>query len=103
CTGTGSDNGVIQVFEFPSMEQVLEYTTNTLSPQVMYTELKALLNFLAQATDEIYFSVENNGVGQGIIASYEGDLNPPNAMLVSEKGKLGVNSNTKTKLRACLQ
>lgn len=103
CTGTGNDNGVIQVFEFPSMEQVLEYTTNTLSPQVMYTELKALLNFLAQATDEIYFSVENNGVGQGIIASYEGDLNPPNAMLVSEKNKVGVNSNTRTKLRACLQ
>lgn len=103
CTGTGNDNGVIQVFEFPSMDQVLEYTTNTLSPQVMYTELKALLNFLSQATEEIYFSVENNGVGQGIIASYEGDLNPPNVMLVSEKGKVGVNSNTRTKLRACLQ
>lgn len=103
-TGNGSDNGVIQVFEFPAMEQVLEYTTNTLSPQIMYTELKALLNFLGQATDEIYFSVENNGVGQGVLASYEGDLTPPdNAMLISHKGLVGVNSNIKTKLRACLQ
>lgn len=103
CTGTGSDNGVFQVFEFPSMEQVLEYTTNTLSPQIMYTELKSLLTFLEQASNEIYFSIENNGVGQGIIAAWEGDMSPPSAMFVSENGKVGVNSNTRTKLRACLQ
>lgn len=102
-TGNGSDNGVIQVFEFPTMEQVLEYTTNTLSPQIFYTELKALLKFLEQASQEIYFSVENNGVGAGVLAAYEGDMDPPNAMLVSHKGTVGVNSNTKTKLRACLQ
>lgn len=102
-TGNGNDNGVIQVFEFPSMEHVLEYTTNTLSPQVFYTELKALINFLNEASQEIYFSVENNGVGQGILASYEGDMSPPMAMLISESGKTGVNSNIKTKLRACLQ
>lgn len=103
CTGAGSDNGVFQVFEFPSMEQVLEYTTNTLSPQIMYTELKSLLTFLEQASNEIYFSIENNGVGQGIIAAWEGDMSPPSAMFVSENGKVGVNSNTRTKLRACLQ
>jgi len=103
CTGNGSDNGVFQVFEFPAMEQVLEYTINTLSPQVMYTELKSLLNFLRQATEEIYFSVENNGVGQGILASYEGDMDPPDAMLISEREKVGMNSNVKTKLRACIQ
>lgn len=102
-TGNGSDNGVIQVFEFPAMEQVMEYATNTLSPQVMYTELKSVISFLNQASTEIYFSVENNGVGQGILAAYEGDENPPNAMLISEKDKVGVNSNTKTKLKACLQ
>lgn len=102
-TGNGNDNGVIQVFEFPSMDQVLEYTVNTLSPQVMYTELKSVLNFLGQATQEIYFSVENNGVGQGVLAAYEGDENPPNVMLISEKDKVGMNSNVKTKLRACLQ
>lgn len=102
-TGNGNDNGVIQVFEFPAMEQVMEYSTNTLSPQVMYTELKAVIKFLNQASDEIYFSIENNGVGQGILAAYEGDENPPSAMLISEKNKVGVNSNTKTKLKACIQ
>lgn len=102
-TGSGNDNGVIQVFEFPAMEQVLEFTVNTLSPQVFYTELKALLNFLGKASEEIYFSVENNGVGQGILAAYEGDQDPPMAALVSEKDKVGFNSNVKTKLRACLQ
>lgn len=102
-TGSGKDGGVIQVYEFPSMEQVLEYTTTTLSPHVLYTELKSLLNFLQTISDEIYFSVENNGVGQGVLAAYEGDMSPPLAALVSEPGKTGVNSNTKTKLRACLQ
>lgn len=104
CTGNGNDNGVIQVFEFPTMEQVLEYATNTLSPQVMYTELKSVLNFLCQISEEVYFSVENNGVGQGVLAAYEGDMSPPNAMLISDNTKTpGVNSNAKTKLRACIQ
>lgn len=102
-TGNGNDNGVIQVFEFPAMEQVLEFSINTLSPQVFYTELKTLLNFLSKATEEIYFSVENNGVGQGILAAYEGDQEPPSALLISDKDKVGFNSNVKTKLRACLQ
>ena len=102
-SGGGGDNGVIQVFEFPSMKQVLEYSNNTLSPQVLYTELKAILNFLEQATDEVYFTVENNGVGQGVLASYEGDMNPPTAMLVSEKGKVGFTTTGKSKMRACLQ
>lgn len=104
-TGTGNDGGIIQVFEFPSMVQILEYSSNTLSPQVLYVELKSILKYLEQATSEIYFSVENNGVGQGVLAAYEGDMDPPSAALVSDSGsKLkGVNSNVKTKLRACIQ
>jgi len=104
-TGNGNDGGVIQVFEFPSMIQVMEYCTNTLSPQIMYTELKSILKFLEQATEEIYFSVENNGVGQGVLASYEGDTDPPLAALVSDAGSKmkGVNSNAKSKMRACIQ
>ncbi len=104
-TGNGNDGGVIQVFEFPSMIQVMEYCTNTLSPQIMYTELKSILKFLEQATEEIYFSVENNGVGQGVLASYEGDMDPPLAALVSDAGSKmkGVNSNAKSKMRACIQ
>lgn len=104
CSGAGKDNGVIQVFEFPSMIQVMEYVTNTMSPQVMYVEFKSIVNFLSRFSDEIYFSVENNGVGQGIIAAYEGDMEPPESLvLISEKNKVGVNSNVKTKLNACLQ
>lgn len=102
-TGSGSDGGVITVYEFPAMKQVLEYTTTTLSPQVMYTELKSILKFLEQATSEIYFSVENNGVGQGILTAYEGDIEPPLAALISHNNTIGVNSNVKTKIRGCLQ
>lgn len=102
-TGNGRDNGVVQVFEFPSMVQVMEYTSNTLSPHVLYTELKSIIQFFERFSDEVYFTVENNGVGQGIIAAYEGDMNPPNAMLVSENGKLGFTTTLKSKTRACLQ
>lgn len=102
-TGNGRDNGVVQVFEFPSMVQVMEYTSNALSPHVLYTELKSIIQFFERFSDEVYFTVENNGVGQGIIAAYEGDMNPPNAMLVSENGKLGFTTTLKSKTRACLQ
>ena len=102
-TGSGRDNGVVQVFEFPAMVQVMEYTTNTLSSHAFYTEMKSIIQFLERFSDEVYFTVENNGVGQGIIAAYEGDISPPNAMLVSESGKLGFTTTNKSKMRACLQ
>lgn len=103
-SGSGNDNGVIQVYEFPSMVQIMEYATNTLSPQVMYTELRSILKYLDAFSDEVYFSVESNGVGQGILAAYEGDGDPPNAALISDNKKtMGVNSNARTKLRACIQ
>jgi len=56
-----------------------------------------------QAT--VYFSVENNGVGEGVIALYEADENPPDAAeFVSEEGngKRGMTTTSRTKMRACV-
>ena len=53
----------------------------------------------------VYFSVENNGVGEGIIALYQADDNPTiSAEFVSENGKnrLGMTTTGKSKLRACV-
>ena len=37
---------------------------------------------------DIYFSVENNGLGQSIVALYEADTSPPsNSYFISENGK----------------
>ena len=53
----------------------------------------------------VYFSIENNGVGEGVIALYEADLTPPdNAEFVSEEGKhkRGMTTTARSKMRACV-
>lgn len=106
ATGSGEDYTVFQVFEFPSLIQVLEYRTNTMSSPVAYTQLKNLLKFLESYTKEVYFSIENNGVGNGMISLYEADETPPvHAHFVSEPGanKLGMFTTAPTKIRAALK
>lgn len=103
--GTGNDSSVVQVFEFPSMEQVMEYRTNQESPSELYSYLKTLLRFLERNSKITYFSVENNALGQAITSLYEADVDPiEKAVFMSEEGKdtLGYNSNIKTKNRALI-
>lgn len=105
ATGSGSDFSTIVVFEFPSMIQVAEFRSNTMSSAMVYSVLKNLLKYLEQTGSSIFFSVENNGVGEGIIALYEADENPPEyAEFVSEEGakRVGMTTTAKKKMRACL-
>jgi hypothetical protein len=67
--------------------------------------LKKLLRSFERAKCTIYFSVENNGVGEGIIALYEADETPPeSAEFVSETGqkRRGMTTTGKSKMRACV-
>ena len=101
--GVGSDFSVIEVYEFPSMEQVAEYRTDSQSPAELYSYLKTLLRFLERNSRDVFYSVENNAIGQAIIALYEADPNPlEKAIFMSEEGKdhLGYNSNNVTKNKA---
>lgn len=105
ATGSGNDFTTFVGFEFPSMEQVLEYRSNTMSSPFAYQELKRVLKVFEKVGATVYFSIENNGVGEGIISLYEADeAAPPSAEFVSENGKdrKGMNTNKKTKIRACL-
>lgn len=104
-TGTGSDYTVIEVVEFPSMEQVMEYRTNTVSHSEIYAYLKKTLRFLEHFAKEVYFSVESNGVGQGILALYDNDDEQPDkAILISDdkKDALGMFTTDKNKIPSCL-
>jgi hypothetical protein len=104
-TGSGEDFNVITVCHFPSLVQVAEYRSNTLSPSNSYGILKNLLIYLETKECTVYFSIENNGVGQGIIALYEADENPPLVSeFVSEEGanKLGMVTTSRTKMKACI-
>lgn len=105
ATGNGKDYSVIQVIEFPSMEQVMEYRTNSVSNVVVYAYLKKVLKFLEHFAKEVYFTVERNGVGVGILSLYEADRNPPEkAVLISEENKEGQGFFTtdKNKIESCL-
>lgn len=106
ATGSREDYTVITIFEFPAMEQIGEWRSNTMSPPIAYKVLKNLLRYLEiQGASNIYFSVENNGVGEGIISLYEADETPPEKPLfVSEEGaaRRGFTTTHKTKMKACV-
>lgn len=104
-TGNGNDYTVIHIYEFPSMELVSEYRSNEYGAPEVYAHLKNILKYLDYYAGDVYFSIENNGVGQGIIALYENDDNfTSNAVFISEKGKntLGFFTTDKSKFKACL-
>ena len=70
-----------------------------------YKVLKNILRYLEATHSSVFFSVENNGVGEGIISLYEADEHPPEyAEFVSEEGKkrYGMTTTRKSKMRACL-
>jgi hypothetical protein len=105
ATGTGKDFTVITIYHFPSMRQVAEYRSNTMSPNDSYKVLKNILLFLEDKGTMVYFSVENNGVGEGIISLFEADENSPtNSEFVSEegKGKRGFFTTARSKMKACV-
>lgn len=104
ATGTGKDFTTFEVFEFPSLEQVAEWRSNTMSSPLAYHELKRLLRVFDRVDATVYFTVENNGVGEGILALFEADEHPPeNAELLSETGanRRGMATTGKTKMKAC--
>jgi len=103
-TGTGLDFSVIQVYQFPSMNQVAEMRSDSMSSPEVYSKMKWMIIHLEKMGCSVYFSVENNGVGEGIIALYQNDEHPPVAEMISEEGKnrLGLTTTNKRKMRACL-
>lgn len=104
ATGSGEDFSVITIYSFPTLVQVAEYRSNTMSTNDLYGILKNVLNYLDSKDATVYFSIENNGVGEGVISLFEADDDPPNAEFVSEegKGKRGMTTTSRTKMRACV-
>lgn len=105
ATGTGKDFTAITVYSFPTMKQIAEFRSNTMSPNEAYKVLKNVLLHLESKGTMVYFSVENNGVGEGIISLFEADENSPtNSEFVSEegKGKRGFFTTARSKMKACV-
>jgi len=104
-TGNGNDMSSIEIFEFPSLIQFGEFRSNTTSSVDLYKIFKSTVKFLnSKPNVMIYFSVENNGVGEGMISLYQNDDMPPEAHFVSEegRGRLGMTTTGKSKMKACI-
>lgn len=103
-TGSGSDYSVIQIFSFPELNQVGMYRSNTMSSPELYIILKDILTAIEKVGSTSYFSIENNGVGEGIISMYRADERPPmSADFISEGGRrLGFTTTNRSKLIACI-
>lgn len=105
-TGSGSDFSAITVWEFPSLEQIAEYRSNDISTPQLYSLLKNILKYLEKKGNVIYFTIENNGIGEGMIALFEADETPPmKADFISEEGKTrkGMTTTNKSKIKSCIQ
>jgi hypothetical protein len=105
ATGNGKDFTAIEVFSFPEMVQVAEFRSNTMSSAFVYSILKGLLIYMASKGGDVWWSFENNGVGEGILSLFEADENPPDeAIFETEQGRSrkGFNTTERKKLAACI-
>jgi len=111
ATGSGKDFSVIEVFEFPSLEQVAEWRNNDINIPMLYAKTKWILEKLTalkgRQRSEVVWSFERNGIGEAMSALYQNDEKQPDiAELFSDNytgTKLGIYTTGKTKILACLQ
>jgi hypothetical protein len=109
ATGGGKDFSVIEVFDFPGLNQVAEWRSNEINIPLLYAKLKWVLNKLTETRGrgkaDVLWTFERNGIGEAMCALYMNDEKQPEyAELFSDlPGKFGVYTTGKTKILACLQ
>lgn len=100
--GVERDFTVVQVFSYPGLEQMMELRSNKSKTGDIYIALKRIWEKADKAGWQVYFTVENNGVGEGILALFANDeALPENVELVSEVGQIGLNTSNKSKALGC--
>ena len=111
--GTGGDYSAIQVIELPTYEQVAEWQHNTTGIPGQIRVLKDICQYLRDergSDNGIYWSVENNGLGEAALLVIQdfGEENIP-GLFVSEpirkghvrKFRKGFNTTHSSKVTAC--
>lgn len=111
-SGVGNDYSVIQVIESPTMRQIAEFRGNSISTVQLYGLIKWIIKKIvldcatvSRRVPDIYWSFENNGVGESINALYENDPNfPEAALLISNKdNRNGIVTTGKNKILSCME
>lgn len=111
--GTGGDYAAIQIIEVPSMIQVCEWHHNTTPIQAQVRILRDLCRFINDScggTANLYYSVENNNVGEAALVAINelGEETFPGLFLSEpiKKGHVrrfrkGFNTTHSAKISAC--
>ena len=109
ATGGGKDFSVIEVFDFPQLNQVAEYRTNDVNIPLLYAKLKWIILKLSEYSGrgraEVLWTFERNGIGEAISALYQNDEKQPEhaELFCDVPGKFGCFTSGKSKVLACLQ
>jgi len=112
--GTGGDNAAIQVIELPTYKQVAEWQHNTTAIPGQIRVLKDICEYLSKTCNSqganIYWSVENNGIGEAALLVIQdfGEESIP-GLFISEpmkkghvrKFRKGFNTTHSSKISAC--
>jgi Terminase large subunit, T4likevirus-type, N-terminal/Terminase RNaseH-like domain len=108
--GTGGDNAAIQVFEADTTEQIAEWKHNrtTIPQQIrILADIITHINETVQNPEHIYYSIENNTIGEAALISVEqyGEENIKGYFLSDTTNnktyRKGFNTTHKSKLTAC--
>lgn len=116
--GTGGDYSAIQVFEMSTMRQIAEWKDNKTPIQGQVQTLMKILLYIYQslahnpdqlAEPEIYWTVENNSIGEAALVVIEdtGEQNFPGTFVHEPKKsgggrrRKGLNTNSRSKITAC--
>jgi hypothetical protein len=107
AVGTGGDYAGIQIFDANSTEQIAEWKHNKTPIPEQIKLMANICKYISECTNQpnnIYYSVENNSVGEGALISLAeyGEANI-SGIFLSEPGKKrkGFNTTHKTKMAAC--
>lgn len=107
--GTGGDFAAIQIFELPSMMQVMEWQHNKTDISGQLRNMVEMLSYIKQETRdtaEIYWSVENNTIGEAALMAIRefGEERIP-GMMITEPGnkRRGFTTGNKNKMSACMK
>jgi hypothetical protein len=109
ATGNGKDFSVIEIFDFPKLNQIAEWRSNDIDIPLLYAKVKWVLNKLSaqigRGRAEVLWTFERNGIGEAMVALFNNDEKQPEfAELFSDvPGKFGVYTTGKTKIISCLQ
>jgi len=105
--GTGSDPAAIEIFRLPDLVQVAEWQHNKTDVRGQLRMLITILEYLREngvANDQIYWSVENNTLGEAALVAITeyGEERIPGYFISEPGGKRrGFNTTNKSKLAAC--